>query len=68
MLNAAFGYIGINEVANGWDDTYGTEVDFGISYGVMANLTYNATFGYFMPGDIGRLAWPALRTRTALGL
>lgn len=51
MLNAAFGYIGINEVANGWDDTYGTEVDFGISYGVMANLTYNATFGYFMPGD-----------------
>jgi len=51
MLNAAYGYINLNEVPAGVDDSYGSEFDFGISYGVMANLTYNATFGYFMPGD-----------------
>ena len=55
MLSAAFGYVKLNEVPDGWDDTYGSEVDFGLSYNVMANLDYNATFGYFMPGD----AWKA---------
>ena len=51
MLNGAFGYIKIDEVPDGWDDVYGSEFDVGMSYGLMANLTYNAKFGYFMPGD-----------------
>ncbi len=51
MLKAAYGYVKINEVPNGFDDNYGSEFDFGLSYKIMANLTYSAIFGYFMPGD-----------------
>ncbi len=51
MLNAAYGYVKMNEVPTGFDDNHGSEFDFGLSYQIMPNLTYSAIFGYFMPGD-----------------
>jgi hypothetical protein len=59
LLHAAYGYFKVNEVADTqvkadgseYDDTLGSEIDIGIKYNVMKNLTYTAIFAYFMPGD-----------------
>jgi hypothetical protein len=51
MFSAAIGFFTVDAPAAGWDDDYGTEIDLRLSYNLMANLTYDVTFGYFMGGD-----------------
>lgn len=78
MLHAALGYAQINETrpfetraANGtfvagWEEVsrdYGWEIDLGVSYAIMSNLTYTLDFGYFTPGDFhkyGQINHPGL--------
>ena len=50
ILHAAYGYISMNEVPEGWDKEYGQEVDFSLRWGIMDNMIFTANFGYFMPG------------------
>ena len=33
------------------DDEYGWEIDLGVSYALLDNLTYSVDFGYLMAGD-----------------
>lgn len=35
-----------------WDDEYGTEVDLGITWNIMDNVTYSATAAYLSTGDL----------------
>jgi hypothetical protein len=35
----------------GWDDDYGWEIDLGMSYKLLDNLTYGLNFGYWDAGD-----------------
>ncbi len=54
LLQAAYGYIKINETemfGPNVDDSYGSEIDFGLLYNFMENLSYEVRLGYFMPGD-----------------
>ena len=51
-FNAAAGYIWADETWEGIDDAMGFEVDLGLSYKLLDNLTYSATFGYMVPGDM----------------
>ena len=50
-FNAAAGYIWADETPEGVDDAMGFEVDLGLSYKLLDNLTYSATFGYMVPGQ-----------------
>lgn len=59
LLHAAYGYFAVNELnaaqvkADGseYDKSIGSEIDIGLRYNIMQNLTYTAIFGYFIPGD-----------------
>ncbi len=51
LLHASFGYMKVNEVADGVDDYYGSELDLAVKYKIMSNLEYTLGFGYFAPGD-----------------
>jgi hypothetical protein len=51
MFSAALGFFVADAPAANVDDDYGTEIDLRLSYNLMANLTYEVTFGYFMAGD-----------------
>ena len=51
-FNAAAGYIWADKTPSGIDDAMGFEVDLGLSYKLLDNLTYSATFGYMLPGDM----------------
>ena len=52
MLHAALGYFAVNEVpSEAWDKDVGTELDLGLKYNIMSNLTYQLDMGYFWTGD-----------------
>ena len=51
MLHAAYGFMQMNEVADGVDDDFGSEFDLGLQYFIMKNLRYRAYLAYFMPGS-----------------
>jgi|GEM_PF-5693902 len=51
-FNAAVGYIWADEVPSGVDDGMGMEFDVGLSYKLLDNLTYSATFAYMAPGGM----------------
>ena len=52
MLQAALGYFAVNEVPNkNWDKNVGTELDLGLKYNIMANLSYQLDLGCFWTGD-----------------
>jgi hypothetical protein len=55
MFSAAVGFFKVDETVTiagvTPDDDYGTEIDLRLSYNLMANLTYDVSFGYFMAGD-----------------
>ena len=51
MLHAALGYVSLVETADGMDDYYGSEVDFGVSYQIADGLSFSSMVGYFAPGD-----------------
>jgi hypothetical protein len=39
------------EEFSGWDDDFGHEIDFGLSYDIYENLNYSAAVGYLFTGD-----------------
>ena len=57
MIHAAVGYFRINEVGEeaGYpadtDNHYGNEIDLGLQWNLMGNLTFTTIAGYFMSGD-----------------
>ena len=51
MLHAAYGFMQMNEVADGVDDDFGSEFNLGLQYYIMKNLRYRAYLAYFMPGS-----------------
>ena len=51
-LNTAVGYVWADAVPSGVDDGMGFEIDVGMSYKLLDNLTYSATFAYFAPGNL----------------
>jgi hypothetical protein len=51
-LNSALAYAQAeSERATALDDEYGWEIDLGMSYALLDNLTYQMDFGYLMTGD-----------------
>ena len=50
-LHGALGYAMAESEMAGFDDEYGIEVDLGLSYKLLDNLTYSADMGYLMAGD-----------------
>jgi hypothetical protein len=51
-FNGAAGYVWADKTPDGVDDAMGFEVDLGLSYKLLDNLTYSATFAYMAPGDM----------------
>ena len=51
-LNGAVGNIWADEAPSGIDKNMGLEFDLGLSYKLLDNLTYSATFAYWAPGDM----------------
>jgi hypothetical protein len=50
-FNAVVGYAAAAETPKGFDDDYGIEVNVGMEYKIMDNLSYNAFLGYLWTGD-----------------
>ncbi len=50
-LHSALGYAQAEAELDNWDDEYGWEVDLGVAYKLMDNLTYQVDFGYLVTGD-----------------
>ena len=50
-LNSAIVYAEAADARTGVDDEYGWEVDLGVAYKLMNNLTYQVDFGYLAAGD-----------------
>jgi hypothetical protein len=50
-LNSALVYAEAEADASGVDDELGWEIDLGMSYALLDNLTYQMDFGYLMAGD-----------------
>ena len=50
-VNSALVYAMAESEQSGWDDEYGWEIDLGMSYELMDNLTYQVDFGYLVTGD-----------------
>lgn len=50
-VSSKLAYGWADDEATGWDDEYGYEVDLGMSYKLLDNLTYGVNFGYFAAGD-----------------
>jgi len=51
-FNGAAGYIWADDKPSGMDSAIGWEVDLGLSYKLLDNLTYSATAAYMEPGDM----------------
>lgn len=58
LLHAAVGYFGINEPGkkaldptSDADKSYGTELNVGLNYNIMSNLSWELQLAYFMAGD-----------------
>jgi hypothetical protein len=47
----AYAWADDEDAGAGYDDEYGWEIDLGMTYKVLDNLTYGANFGYFAAGD-----------------
>ncbi len=50
-LHSAIAYAEADDAMANVDDEYGWEIDLGISYALLDNLTYAVDFGYLMTGD-----------------
>lgn len=50
-LHSAIAYAEADEAPANVDDEYGWEIDLGVSYKLMDNLTYAVDFGYLVTGD-----------------
>ncbi len=50
-LHSALGYAQAESEYDDYDDEYGWEIDLGVAYKLMDNLTYQVDFGYLVTGD-----------------
>ena len=51
-INGAIGRVWADETPSGVDDVIGTEIDLGMSYRILDNLSYSLQAGYLMTGMI----------------
>lgn len=51
-LNGAFGQVWADETPSGVDDAIGFEIDLGMNYRVLDNLSYSLQAGYLWAGDM----------------
>ncbi len=58
-LHGAFGWAEAADEMAGWDSDYGYELDAGLGYKLLDNLTYNLHFGWLATGDFFKGANPA---------
>jgi hypothetical protein len=56
-VNSALAYARAESERSGFDDEYGWEIDLGVSYELMDNLTYQVDFGYLVTGDFFDHEW-----------
>lgn len=56
--HAAVGYALAESEQTSWDDDYGLEIDLGMGYKLLDNLTYALHLGYLMTGDFFKRGVP----------
>ena len=57
-IHGAIGYAEAADEMAGWDSEYGWEIDAGLGYKLLDNLTYNLHLGYLATGDFFKTGTP----------